>query len=79
MVDLAAYDHISSNVFLNKKQRYAMAHVLHNACMIDGRKMAVLSAIDIMTDSFRRCVFEESEDLLLPVILPIENAELINE
>lgn len=56
MVDLVAHEIVSSSVWLSKEQRRKLAGVLHNVCMIDGKKTTVLAGIDIMTDSMRESV-----------------------
>ena len=57
-----------------------LAHVLYNACSIDGVKVNVISAIDIMVESLKRIILDAStEDLKLPMILPIESMEGITE
>ena len=57
-----------------------MAHVLHNACIVDGVKVNVMSAIDIMVESLKRIILGDSiEKLKLPMILPIESMEGITE
>jgi CRISPR-associated protein Cas1 len=55
MVDLVTYENIGSNVVLSKNERYELAHVLHNACMIGKEKMPIISAIDIMCESLKKC------------------------
>ena len=80
MVDLTAHDNIGSNVELSKAERKAIAHVLHNACMIDRTKADIMTAIDIMTNSLKRIILDKAnEELKLPVILPIESMERITE
>lgn len=80
MVDLIAYDVVSSSMWLSKEQRYKLANVLHNACIIDGKKTTILAAIQIMIDSFRKYVFNEAvESIITPTILPIEEMGLIRE
>ncbi len=80
MVDLAAHDHMGSNVMLTRSERKALANVLHNACMVDNAKVSILSAIDMMVDSLKRIILAQSEERLkLPVILPIELMEEITE
>ena len=80
MVDLVAHDNIGSNVLLSKSERREIAHVLHNACLIDGAKVNVMSAIDVMNESLKRIILDKSqEDLKLPVILPVESLEGITE
>lgn len=80
MVDLAAHNNIGPNVELSKAERRAMAHVLHNACMIDGTKVDIMTAIDIMTNSLKRVILDKAnEELKIPVILPIESMEKITE
>lgn len=80
MVDLVAHDNIGSNIQLTKTERRELAHVLHNACIIDGTKVNVMSAIDIMVESLKRIVLDGStEKLKLPTIIPIESLEGVTE
>jgi len=80
IVDLVAYENIGSNVQLSKIERKELAHVLHNACVVDDMKVNVMSAIDIMVESLKRIILENaSESLKLPVIIPIEDMEGITE
>lgn len=66
-------------ILLSKKQRYELAHVLHNACIIEGKRMTVLSGIDVMVESFKNAVINGTKAIILPVILPVESMELVNE
>ena len=71
---------IASNIQLTKSERRELAHVLHNACIVDGVKVNVMSAIDIMVESLKRIILDAStEKLKLPMILPIESMEGITE
>lgn len=80
MVDLTAHQNIDSNQMLTKAERRELAHVLHNACVQDGAKMNVMSAIDIMCESLKRILLDESkEKLKLPYVLPVESLEGITE
>lgn len=80
MVDLVAHNNIGSNVLLSKQERRALAQVLHNACMVEGTKVNILSAIEIMVESLKRIILEDSDELLkLPVVIPIEELEGITE
>lgn len=80
MVDIVAHNNIGSNMQLSKNERREIAHVLHNACMIDGVKVNVMSAIDIMVASLKRIILgNSSEKLILPAVLPIESMEGITE
>lgn len=80
IVDIVVHDNIGSNVQLSKNERRAIAHVLHNACMMDGAKVNVMSAIDMMVESLKRIILDKSnEKLMLPVILPVESLEGITE
>ena len=80
MVDLVAHENIGSNLQLNKNERKAMAHVLHNACTVDGVKVNVLTSIDMMCKSLKRIILNKSEEKLqLPIVLPTENMEGITE
>lgn len=80
MVDIVAHNNIGSNVQLSKIERREIAHVLHNACMIDGVKVNVMSAIDMMVESLKRIMLDNSsEKLMLPIVLPVESMEGITE
>ena len=80
IVDVTAHEHMGSNVKLTKAERYALAHVLHNACLIDETEVNVLSGIDLMVNSLRRIIQEESDEKLqLPVVLPVQSMEGITE
>lgn len=80
IVDLVAHNNIGTNVQLSKVERRELAHVLYNACIVAGVKVNVMSAIDLMVESLRRIILEDSkENLQLPVIIPIESMEGITE
>lgn len=80
IVDVTAHEHMGNNVKLTKTERYGLAHVLHNACMIDETKVNVLSGIDLMVSSLRRIILEDSDEMLqLPVVLPVQSMEGITE
>lgn len=80
MVDLVAHENIGSNVQLSKQERKNLAHVLHNACIVDGTKVNIMSAIEIMAESLKRIILDNSNELLkLPIIIPIEEMEGITE
>lgn len=80
VVDLVAHKNLGSNVQLSKQERRSLAHVLHNACIVDGTKVNIMSAIEIMVESLKRIILDNSNELLkLPVIIPIEEMEGITE
>ena len=80
IVDLTAHNCIGSNLRLTKSERREIAHILHNACMIDGKKTNIMSSIEIMVESLKRIILEKSnESLKLPAVLPVENMEGITE
>ena len=80
IVDLIAHNNIASNIKLAKSERRELAGVLHNACIVDGVKVSVMSSIDIMVESLKRIILDASiEKLKLPMILPIESLEGITE
>ncbi len=80
MVDLVANDNIGTNIRLSKEERKSLAHVLHNACIVDGVKVNVLTAIDLMVESLRRIILDDSgESLKLPAVIPLESMEGITE
>lgn len=71
---------IWTSTFLIKATRRELAHALHNACIVDGVKVNVMSAIDIMMESLKRIILDAStEKLKLPIILPVESMEEITE
>ena len=79
-MDIVAHDNIGSNIQLSKNERREIAHVLHNACMVDGVKVNVMSAIDMMVESLKRIILDNSsEKLILPTVLPKESMEGITE
>ena len=65
---------------MTKVERKELAQALYNVCSIDGVKINVFSAIDIMVESLKRIILGAStEDLKLSMILPIESVEGITE
>ena len=80
VVDVVAHENMGSNIKLSKMERREIAHVLHNACMMNGIKMNILSAIEDMCESLKRIILDRSDEKLsLPVILPIESMEGVTE
>lgn len=80
IVDIVAHENMGSNVKLSKDERREMACVLHNACMVAGTKVNVMSAIDMMVESLRRIILDKSDEALqLPLVLPIERLEGVTE
>ncbi len=80
IVDLTAHGLIGPNVQLSKQERRELAHILHLACSMDNATVNVLTAIDMMVESLKRIILDDSrEELSLPIILPIENMEGITE
>ena len=80
MVDLVAHENIGPNERLTKAERYAMAGVLYNACIVDGANVNVLTAITEMCESLKRIICDGSdEQLKLPTILPIERLDGVTE
>ena len=48
--------------------------------MIDGIKVNAMSAIDMMVESLKRIILDDSDEkLILPIVLPIESMEGITE
>ena len=80
LVDLVVYYNKGANIILSKAERRNLSHVLYNACIVDGTKMNVMTAVDLMVESLKRIMVEESdENLKLPVIIPVESLEGITE
>ena len=47
---------------------------------MDGIKVNVMSAIDMMVESLKRIILDDSDEkLILPIVLPIESMEGITE
>lgn len=80
IVDLVARENIGVNERLSRAERQALANVLHNACIVCGVKVNVLSAIELLCESLKRILENNlSEKLALPTILPVERLEGITE
>ena len=83
MVDLIAHEdreNDNTDIRLSRAERKAIAHILHNACLMDGMKMNVMTAIERMCESLKRIILEKSDETLkLPDILPVESMEGITE
>ena len=77
---MVAHENIGTNEWLTKAERSSLTHVLHNARLVNGTKVSVLYAIELMSESYKRILMQESEEnLVLPTILPTENLEGITE
>lgn len=80
LVDLVAHENIGTNEWLTKAERSSLAHVLHNACLVNGTKVSVLYAIELMSESYKRILMHESEEeLVLSTMISIESMERITE
>lgn len=80
IVDVTVFQNQGESILLSRKERHDIAHVLHNACIVDRMKINIQSAIDAMCESLKRIILNDSnEELLLPNILPIESLEGITE
>ena len=82
MIDIIASRVANSNIELNKSQRYDLAHVLHNACIIENKKTNILISIDLMINSIRNYISNNNakiQDVLLPTIIPEESMEIMTE
>ena len=79
MVDLVAHEVVDANVNLSKSQRFRLAHVLYNACRVKDRKVSVMAAIDLIVESLRSYISGDSDEIQLPVIIPVEPAEPVTE
>ena len=79
MVDLIACSVVRSNVILTKSQRRELAHVIYNACRIGNTKLYCLAAIDVVEEELRSCIACEKDQILLPVVLPVESLEPVTE
>ena len=80
MADLIAHENIGPNERLSKSERAALAHVVHNACLVNREKVNILYAIKLMAESYKRTLLQETnKELALPTIISIENMEGITE
>ncbi len=80
MVDQVAYYNIGPNERLNKAERKDLSGVLYNACLMNGTKVNLLSAIELMSESLKRIILDGSlEEFQLPTILAMEKMEDITE
>ncbi|MDO5133611.1 MAG: type II CRISPR-associated endonuclease Cas1 [Eubacteriales bacterium] len=78
-VDLIAYHMKGTEIKLLRNQRKQLAEVLQHAVIMDGRKISVLQAIDVLINDLKKVVMGEAEDIHLPKILPIELLSHIKE
>ncbi len=79
-VDLIALKDPGTSVKLSKGKRKALAMVLHNGCMIHGKKLSVQAGIDEMVAGIReRVISGEGGELHLPVLIPEETIPAIKE
>lgn len=80
LVDLVAHENTGTNEWPTKAERSSLAHVLHNACLVNGTKVSVLYAIELMSESYKRILMHElEEELVLPTVISIESMEGITE
>lgn len=62
------------------KAAKALAAVLYHACSIDGAKMSVSNGIGEMVASIRRIiVYKDDTKIKLPLLLPVEVLDPVNE
>ena len=58
---MVAHENIGTNEWLTKAERSSLAHVLHNACLLNGTKVSVLYAIELMSESYKRIRLTEKQ------------------
>ena len=61
------------------KQRFQLAHVLHHACLLGGRKMSVGQGITERVESLHDYVSSSSREIKVPSLIPVEEVKLIVE
>ena len=71
IVDLVVHDNVGYSIRLSKSERRELAHVLHNACKVDDMKVNVMVFIDIMVESLKRIILDNSSYLV-----QLKNGEL---
>ena len=75
-MDLSAYLKHGNSIVLSKTERQEAAGILHNLCVINNKKMTILSAIDIMCESLKRYYKSYSElEIHLPEVIAVEKME----
>jgi len=57
------YQNIESSFILTKNERNELSHVLHNGCILGGHKMTILSAIDTMCESLKKCYIKDNPEM----------------
>ena len=80
MVDVTALRDPGTSTVLSRAKRKELAMVLHHTCLIDGGKVSVLSGIEEMVSSIRNIIVSDNTgNIKLPIILPVEITEGIKE
>ena len=80
MVDIVAIKDPGTSSTLSRAKRRELAQILQNVCLIDGIKLPIIAGIEEMVASFRNIVVSEnSDELKLPIILPVEHQEAVRE
>lgn len=73
ILDILVHQNMGENERLNTQDRRMLALVLYLACEYNHSKISVLSAIQNMSECYKRILLKETtEPLILPTILPIE-------
>lgn len=80
MVDLLIYNNLRANTKLGKNERFNISNVLHNACMLNGKKTNILASIDIVCNQIKDIIlYDKNIELNLPILIPIEKCQLLSE
>lgn len=58
IVDIVVRENPSLNLKLTKDERMAIAHVMHNAYMVNEIKVSVMTSIDMIVESLKRIVLD---------------------
>ena len=85
IVDLTALSIEEDSLILSKEARKQLAKVLHSNCEINEHKEKVVTAIEHTVERLRSCIMDPSKvqtdsyNLFLPVLLPIEIVDKLEE
>lgn len=79
-VDLISLADPGISSFLSRTKRRKLAMVLHQACLVEGRKLSVQAGIEEMITSIKNLVVSDADlPLKLPIVIPAETINPIKE
>lgn len=78
-VDLISYYITGDTIQLDRSQRRKLAEVLLQAVRMNGRKVNIFTAINMMVDDLRSFYCGEKDEIALPDVLPEEKIDMVRE